>query len=183
MNLLTAVNNILPKLGEHPVTSLDKKHPTLAIILPLVDLELERLLTKGWWFNTYPYTMYPDTEGNIAIPTNTLQFTPVDVNAIVRAGKLFNPATLDYVWTEPVVGTIILNFSFDELPVAAQHVVFYQALVAAYVTDLGLEKEVQFWMQGITAAEKLLMSEHLRNRKFSASNSPRHRRLRAAMRG
>ena len=32
MKLLDAVNLILPKLGEHPVTSLTIKHPTLAIV-------------------------------------------------------------------------------------------------------------------------------------------------------
>ena len=63
MKLLDAVNLILPKLGEHRVTSVDNKHPTLAIILPEIENELKKLLARGWWFNEFDYKAYPDSEG------------------------------------------------------------------------------------------------------------------------
>ena len=33
LKLLEAVNNILPYLGENPVTNIDARHPTVALIL------------------------------------------------------------------------------------------------------------------------------------------------------
>lgn len=183
MELLRAVNTILPKLGEHPVTSLEVKHPTLAIILPVVQHELDTLLGAGWWFNTAKYTAYPDSEKHIALPTDTLSFIPADAPASVRGLRLYNQSTLTFEWDTPVLGELITALPFHEIPNSAANVVLYQSLVNAFVTDIGLEQEVQAWQVKLTAANAVFLSEHLRNKKYSARKSPRHLRMLRAMRG
>ena len=67
MKLLDAVNLVLPKLGERPVTSLEVKHPTLAVLLPIIEQTQMNTLQRGWWFNEYEYTAYPNAQGEIGI--------------------------------------------------------------------------------------------------------------------
>lgn len=182
MELLNAVNLMLPKLGEHPVTTLDINHPTLAVILPEVENELIQLLLKGWWFNEYNTTLYPDSEKHIAVGTEVLSFTSDSVESAVRGRSLFNPATLNYVWEAPVTGKIKQRVDFDELPETAAQFVWYSALINSYVTDLGVTQEVQVWQTRAGAAMAQLLAEHLRNRKYSTTCTSRYRKLRSAMR-
>lgn len=183
MDLLTAVNLILPALGEHPVTSISVKHPTLAVIIPQVDAQRRAFLLRGWWFNEYKTTLYPDSEGGIALPTGLLSFIPDSVNCAVRGGALFNTDTLDFLWDSSVTGSIIMDLEFDELPDSAAQYVMYSALVTAYVTDIGLEQVVQVWGNAANAAQASVTAEHLRNKRYSTLKSARFGRLSRALRG
>ena len=183
MKLLDAVNLVLPKLGEHQVTSLTVKHPTLAVILPEVENALKQILLRGWWFNQFDYTGYPDTDGYIQMGTDTLSFVPHYTNAAVRDGKLYNTDTLSYVWTEPVQGALTQYIPFDQLPESAAQFVWQTALVSLFITDIGLGNEVQAWQRGADLALKTMLGEHLRNRKFSSKKTLRFYRLRQALGG
>jgi len=183
MDLLTAVNRLLPALGEHPVTRVDAKHPTLAIILPVIQAKLDETLLRGWWFNEYDYTLYPSPEGGIELPDDTLSFVGHDVRASVRGRNLFNPETMSFKWTAPVKGRLMLRLSFDELPESVASLVFYSALVQAYLTDIGLEAVLQEWDKARIQAERLASTEHLRNMKHSTRKSARYGRYRSALRG
>lgn len=181
MKLLTAVNLMLPKLGEHPVTSLTIKHNTLAIILPEVQNELIAMLLKGWWFNEYLYTATPDSEKFITLGADTLAFVPLYVNAAVRGVRLFNPDTLSYEWDSPVEGRVTQYVAFDDLPESVAQHVWYSALVNTYITDLGITPDVQAWQTKSNTAYTQVLAEHLRNRKYSTANSRRFRNLRNAL--
>jgi hypothetical protein len=184
MRLLDAVNLILPKLGEHRVTRLDVKHPTLAVILPEVDNELRTLLNKGWWFNEFNITLHPNTEGHLILGSDILTFTAdCEETAVQRGAKLYNPNTLSYVFQTPVSGRVRQYVEFDDLPESAAQAVYYSALVAAYVTDIGLTNEVQDWKTKAFSAYSDLLAEHIRQKKFSTRKSRQYLRLRRAMRG
>lgn len=183
MDLLKAVNSILPKLGEHPVTSVELKHPTLAVILPQLDETRRSLLLDGWWFNQFPTTLYPDTTGVIATPADCLSFVPCgNVRTVVRAGKLFNPLNLSYVFPAPVSGTVTLDVPFEELPESAALWVLYTALVIVYATDIGLEEVVQLWRGEEGKAQAMFEREFMRQMKFTTKNSKRWGNLRRALR-
>lgn len=183
MKLLDAINLEFPKLGERPVTSLTVKHPTLAILLPIFDQARKNLLLEGWWFNKYPYTVHPDSEGECVIGSDTLSYIPyTDGVAIVRGSKLFNPKTLNYKFTAPVKGEVISDVEFELLPESAAAFVLYSSLVEAYVTDLGVAKDLEIWQRMAGAAWDTLVSEHLRQRKHSTRKSPRWRHYRASLR-
>lgn len=177
------MNLILPALGEHPVTRVDVKHPTLAVILPVIDSNIDMCLMRGWWFNEFPTTLYPDSEGGIATPTDTLAFIPdCGFSGTVRNGVLFNTATLTYLWDSAVTGTIQLRLPFEELPESVATYVFYTALVQTYLVDIGLESVVGEWKQIAKTAEFLAANEHLRNMRHTTRKSGRYARLRSAMR-
>lgn len=184
MELLTAVNQVLPKLGERPVTNLQVKHPTLAILLPIIDQTKRTLLLKGWWFNEFPYKAFPGNGGEIAMGIETLSFVPTYRDtATLRGGKLYNPITLSYVFTEPVEGRIRQNMEFNELPESAANYVFYAALVEAFTTDLGVTQELGVWQALAGQAHSDLLGEHLRQKKFNTRSSRRWRKFAWSLQG
>lgn len=182
MKLLDAVNLMLPKLGEHPVTSLTVRHPTLAIILPEVENVLTTVLLQGWWFNTSDYTAYPDSEKKITLGIDTLSFVPERYPAALRGLALYNRTTLTYDWDTPVKGMLVQKIEFDLLPESVAQFVWYTALVNTYITDIGLTQDVQAWQGRATEAHTQVLAEHLRNQKYSTTGSVRFKRLRRAMR-
>lgn len=182
MDLLTAVNRILPALGEHPVTSIDIKHPTLAILLPKIATKIEDITLPGYWFNTFQHTVYPDAEGEIALPAETLSFIAHCHNVSVRGTRLYNMDTMSYVFTEAVTGELITRLAFDELPESVASLVWYSALVDSYIIDIGLTDEVRMWQSQVMDAQRRFTSEHLRNKRYSTTKTERFMRLRRALR-
>lgn len=182
MDLLTAVNRILPVLGEHPVTSISTKQPTVALILPKIENKIEDLSMSGYWFNTFKVTLYPDAEGEVALPANTLSFVADVAQAVQRGRKLYNAETMSFVFAGPVAGILIQRLPFDELPESVASLVWYSTLVDVYVTDIGLESSVQVWQREAAQAERRMLAEHLKNMRYSTTRSPRFARLRSALR-
>lgn len=172
MQLLTAVNTILPKLGEHTVTSVDAKHPTVAIIQNAISEAQRTTLLRGWWFNTHSTTLYPDSEKNIALPADTLKvFTP-NASGIQRGTQLYNADTLSFAWDSPVKVDLTVGLDFELLPESAANYVLYSGCVQAYTTDIGLEQVVQMWQQESNNAFNDMLGEHLKNRRFSTVRTP-----------
>ena len=184
MKLLNMVNLVMPKLGERPVTSLEQRHPTLAVLLPIIEQNRISALQKGWWFNEYIYTAVPDNTGVINIGTDTIAFVPDCPNvAILRGDKLFNPVALTFVFTESVKGRVTQDVTFDELPESAAQYIFYSSLVEAYTTDIGVTQELQVWTSRAQTAFSDLTAEHLRQKKYSTRRSPRWRQYINALQG
>lgn len=182
MKLLDAVNLIMPKLGERPVTSLDVAHPTLAVLLPILEKNRIDTLIKGWWFNEYEHVAMPDSEGVITLGNDTLRFIPhCSGIAVMRGKQLFNPSTLTNVFTSSVAGVITQDVEFDLLPDSAATYVFYSSLVEAYTTDLGVSQELQVWQMKAGDAWGTLLGEHLMQKKPSTRKLRTWRNLRKAM--
>lgn len=183
MRLLDAANLILARVGEHPVTSIAIKHPTLAVLLPEIELELKTMLLRGWWFNEYDYTAYPNSEGQINLGTECLSFVPKYVDAALRGQELYDTANRTYVWTAPVQGRIKEYLSFERVPeTAAQHVLF-MAAVNTYIQDIGKTNEVVEWQAKATTALDALLDEHLRNKRYNSKNTTAFQRIVSALRG
>lgn len=185
MDRLTAVNLILPKLGEHVVTSLAQRHSTVALILDEVDSQVRTLCQRGWWFNEYSTTLQRNTAQEIELPLNALSFLPDDMsfNAVQRAGKLFNADTLNFTWAAPMAGTLKVLLDFEELPESAAQAAWYSALCAVYVTDIGMAQDLQMWDQARISAATTMEAEHLDQKKYSTARTYRYQRIRSAMRG
>lgn len=186
MDLLRAVNEILPKLGERPVTSLEAKSPTLNVILPQIECETALVLSPGWWFNTaYNVDLFPDSEGNLNVPEDTISFiaNKNSRKVVVRGERFYDLTTRSYTFTEKVTGTLIQTVAFSDLPENAARFVLYSAMVTIYATDIGLEQVVSLWSQYAATAKAQMEQEHLRHRGYSVKQSPRYRNLRNAMRG
>src|SRR5690554_4291448 len=115
MELLRAINQILPALGEHPVTSVDAEHPTVAVIVQNVQAQLRALLGEGWWFNEYDTTLYPGPEGEIALPLNVLSVLPQrrDCKGIQRGRSLYDMENRTFKWTGGVGVPVIIREDLD----------------------------------------------------------------------
>lgn len=184
MKLLTAINEVLPKLGERPVTSTDTRSPTLAVVIPQLEATLRNVLTRGWWFNEYSTTLYPDPEGFIAIPSTTLKIiTERDKPGVQRGLRLFDVENQTEKWTGPVKATITTSVGFEDLPESVAQYILYSALVIIYATDIGLEEVVRVWSGMESDALARMEAEHLQYKRYSIRDSRRYRNLRSAMRG
>lgn len=186
MDLLRAVNEILPKLGERPVTSLEAKSPTLGVILPQIECEIALCLAPGWWFNTaYNVDLFPDSEGGLAVPEDTISFVSNrgERDIVVRGESFYDLTTRSYIFTEKVRGTLIQTMQFSDLPESAARFVLYSAMVTIYATDIGMEQVVQLWSSYAQQAKAQMEQEHLRHRGYSVKQNSRYMRLRRAMRG
>lgn len=184
MQLLDAVNLIMPKLGERPVTSLEVKHPTLAVLLPIIDQTRTNTLLSGWWFNEFDTTLYPDVGGEIPVGTDVITFVPTcDGVAIVRGNRLYNPKTLTFVFDSAIKGRVVQDVEFDLLPESAATYVFYSALVEAYSTDVGVTQELPVWQTLAARAYSAMTAEHLRQRKHTTRKTRRWRQLIWALNG
>lgn len=182
MRLLDAVNLTLTKLGEDSVTEIDAQHPTLAIILPLFDTSRRSLLGRGWWFNQSRYTAPLSITGEITLSPDTLSFVADSPGAVLRGNRLFDQLNQTYVFTEPVAGVLTLDIPFEELPESAATFVLYDALIGAYVNDLGVDNTLGHYERLAGAAYSDLIAEHLRHQKYSTRHSRRFRNLKRALR-
>lgn len=184
MNQLDAVNLILPKLGEHPVTNLNSRNPTLGVILPLFDKTIKDVIGPGWWFNTYDTTFAPDPKtGFIEVSKDMMTFVAAEHVTSIRGRRLHNSAANTFVWDGSVKGKAIDFVPFDELPESVASLVFYHVATLACVTDIGLTEEVRVWQSQIAPAYAIMQSEHLRNMRYSTTKSRRYSNLRRALRG
>ena len=182
MDLLKAVNLILPKLGEHPVTTLNRRHSTVALILNELDSQVDNICQSGWWFNEFTTTLPVNTDSEIALPVGTLSFVAHDpfLQPVQRDGKLFNAETLDYKWTKSIEGTVKMAVPFESLPESAAKHAWYSALCSTYVTDIGMGQDLQMWNAAMNAASADMEAEHLVQKKYSTARSRRYQRIRAA---
>lgn len=183
MQLLQAVNEILPALGEHTVTAVDERHPTVAVILNAIYSETDVFLLKGWWFNMYTITLRPDPERAIFLPQDTLEVLGLDQPCIQRGDQAWNPINFSYLWDGPVKVRLKSRLDFEHIPESAARAVLYRACIKAYETDIGLEKVINEWKLREAEALQLVLAEHLRNARYSTTRTNAFQRIRRALRG
>ena len=181
MNLLQAVNYILPYLGEAPVTSLDIRHPTVAMVLDNINTSRTRLLAKGWWFNELNTTLFPSSEGDMPAPTAALAIYS-DKNIEERDNRLYNIDEGSYLFTEPLKVKIIEDLLFEQLPTYAALCIQERAAIDTYVKDFGVEKVVEIMMEREREALWALEQENLRKRKYNSLKNGRAMRYVSALR-
>jgi hypothetical protein len=183
MNTLEAVNLVLRKMGEVPVTSVDEQYPTLSIILPSLEETRHAILAEGWWFNTYEGIRYtPDDDGLIAVPESVLMFYPDDPTKYTFSGaSIVQAATGSPVITEVVTGRTIIDIEYEKLPQNAQKVIAFKAAVDTYVNDFGPDKtsdsigaDFAYWYGDLS-------STHTRQRKSTSRTKRQYLRWRQAL--
>lgn len=180
--LIDAVNTILPKLGERPVTSVTTPHPTVSIALQVLNQLRKSVLTRGWWFNQYEYKAYPDINGEIYLSVDTLTFYPDKAGtAITRGTQLFNLRDSTFVFTEAVTGRVVQDIPFDLLPESVAHYIVWAALVQMHVSDVGMTAETQAWQENANTALATMHHEHVRQRQYSTRDKPEYQRIRRSM--
>jgi hypothetical protein len=174
MELLKAVNMILPYFGENTITKIDYKHPTVVLITDVLEDMQKTLLSKGWWFNTSYVKLYPNSDGGLDAPENALSIVNMSTRDVIaiRDQRIFNVTQRSYKFEEPIVVRIIDNMDFEELPENVALWIMYRTAYEAYVRDYGYEDVLQIIQLKEHEADQKVNAEHLRNKKYSTCKSP-----------
>lgn len=125
---LEAVNLMLGAIGQAPVSTLDSA--TIAdadTAQRILDETSREIQMAGIHCNTeYNYTMVPDSNGNINLPTNCLKIDVDDQQAnyaedvAARGSKLYDLKNHTFTWTKSLKCVIVLSLDFTDLPEAVR---------------------------------------------------------------
>lgn len=179
MELLEAVNYVMPYLGEMTVTSTDSRHPTVNLILKAIQHHQRLILSQGWWFNERHVTLYPSSDNKMAAPDKILALYSLDRDNEyeVRNGQIFDLTNGTYTITKPVDFRIIDDLDFNELPLYAALYIQEQAGREVYVQDFGVESTIREFADKAKTALDMLTQENLRKRKFNTVKNQRATRM------
>lgn len=185
MELLSAVNAILPFMTENTVTSLSVRHPTVALILNRIEANRLLLLTDGYWFNEETRTFYPSPENQIAVPIDLLSMYPLDarLNYEMRGGFFYDLEKGTGTIPEKFIAKAIVDLPFNQLPSFAALAIQWRAAVEVYSGDFTVDTTTQLLKSNETEARGLLDREHLRKKRYSAMRSAPGFHLHNALRG
>jgi hypothetical protein len=173
MKLLDALNYVLRRLGEQPVTGLDVEYPTVTIALPAIEEARIDLLMEEWYFNKFELRyLQPDSTGRVEVPEDVLQVYPTDPK-YVGAGRFVRHAETGEHVDVPVQCTVILDIPFEELPKQAQNLIRMRAAYVVYVQDFGEDETSRSLEEEIGSAFTLLSAQHTRSRQYNT----RHKRM------
>lgn len=184
---LDVVNDCLGSMGETPLNTLSESHEFKGTTLRLLNRNNRIIQEVGWWCNTESYTAKPASGvAYIQLPSDILKWrsgvkskdTYVQQRAkpwIVQRGKrLYDTQNRTYEIKDEVVGEIVREIPFEDLPtvlneyVAAQTVLRFQSNFDA---DTQKRQELtQIWQQ----ARMLAQAEDIRQAKVNfRDNNPR----------
>jgi len=134
---LEAVNTMLGTIGQSPISALPSASGTTslvdAVVAESVLLEISRKVQKeGWNFNTnINYPIAPDVSGYLLPPSNTLSisvakdYATYDVTQ--RGVKMWDRENNTFVFTKTLKFTMVLFFTFEELPESARSYITVRA--------------------------------------------------------
>lgn len=180
MELLTAVNTVLPYMGEHVITRIvGAKHPTVDLILAAIDRNRSSILQEGLWFNELIVTLQPNTENQIEVPVDTLAIYGITHTVSLDGTRLFNLSNGTRYFSSPVQVRLVRDIPFEKLPQTAALTVVYMAAVEVYLADFGRENTIPELQTLAERNYRMLKQEDLRNRRYrNESRLPRISRRR-----
>lgn len=184
MELLECINNILPYFGQASITSVNHKHPTVAMILANIESARKYLLNQGWWFNTFITKLNPDTQKHIVIDSGVIAIQGLGSdNVQLRGRDLFNVDTGSFLFQKSVNVVLLQDIPFEKLPYSAQYWIQCRAAFNAYVRDYGIEEVVQEMQLRQQQARIRLTAQHLAKRRYKTTRTPNYAKYMQALRG
>lgn len=183
MEMLEAVNTVLPYMGEHIITRVEgAKHPTVDLIQAAIQRQLGTFLTTGWWFNELHLKLLPNSEGYIDVPEDTLEVYGKNVNVFIDGERFFNLDSATRYFTQPIEVKIIRYVPFEKLPITAALYITYKAAIEVYSADLGAEDTLQilnnYANDNLVAFKELNLRQRKYNSKVTARQYSSYIRLR-----
>lgn len=174
MDMLEAVNTVLPYMGEHVVTRIEgAKHPSVDLIQAAIKRQQQTLLTTGWWFNELDLKLFPNPQGFIDVPENTLEAYGKNIKVAVMGERFFNLEEGSRYFTKPLEVKVIQDWRFEDLPVTAALHITYMAAIEVYTADLGAEDVLQILRAYASDNLVSLREANLRHRKLNSKKTAR----------
>jgi hypothetical protein len=158
MTKLDAVNICLSSMGEPKITTLNGAAVDAQIASDLIDETSRSVQSRGWYWNRDTYTLSPDVNGNIIVPSNTARVDTINgskaVDVVVRGGKLYNRADATFTFTEPLTLEVYVFLDFNDIPYAGKQYItmrsarlFQQRVLGSpTLAEYGKEEETQAWL-------------------------------------
>ena len=180
MTKLDAVNCLLMSIGQAPVNALDTPGNKDAAIAQLTLFNANRATqSKGYWFNReYSYPLVADANGNIAVPSTTLQLEGADTKyrVIDRNGKLYDLDARSY--TFPVGTTVMVDltqfFDFETIPQVARNYITALAARIFQTNTIGSDILYRFGEEQVAEAYTALTQADTRSKRSNTlRNDPR----------
>lgn len=120
MTRLEVVNYCLLCISERPVNSLTNLSVSDAsMALQLLEETNKGDQIVGWTFNTNLFfTLTPDVEGYIYLPSNTLNVdcTNYAYNVSQRGNRLYDNDNNTFIFNQPIEVDLVLLLDFEETP-------------------------------------------------------------------
>lgn len=174
INTLSVTNDMLGLLGELPINDLEQNHPVVPRALEHIRYENAVLQAEKWWFNCENTRVYPQPNGQILLPNDTLSadnFTRYP-NLAVRGNRLYNLDKGTDRFDEPVDLRIHRLVPFDEAPVTARAHVAARAKLAFQASIDGDPEKTRLLSREFQESLMRLNAEHTRNTKANMFNRP-----------
>ncbi len=169
MQLLDAVNTVLPYLGEHTITYIEgNKHPSVDLILDAINRHKDTLLSNGWWFNEMTITLPVNTDNMIDVPVDTISAQGLDCYIALDGERFLNLDKGSRFFDNPITVKIFRDVPFDRLPATAALLVVYNAAIEVYTGDFGADNTLSTLSRLAEQNRVLLNQENLRNRKYNS---------------
>lgn len=176
MELLQAVNAVLPHLGEHTITRVEgAKHPTVDLILGAIDRHRLSILAEGLWFNESTVTLPVNTDGQIDVPQGTIAVYGTDCNVELDGERFFDLNTASRYFQAPITVRLVRDVQFDRLPINVALCVAYRAGAEVYLQDYGAEGTVPQLQELANMNWVQVTQENLRKRKYNSQVRTRRR--------
>lgn len=179
-NELDIINACLNAIGEDTIPSVSSGHPELNNIQEIIERERKRLLSRGWFFNTFTRTYFPDNTGNIIIPSSVLSFERADgVDGVfsVLDGKLYDNTKDTRTFTEQVELEVVIDYPELNIPYLAVDCLslICQTKMMHRADITGTQLQDKLNEQDL--AMRKLLEEHLRKLNLNMNNTPMRRQL------
>lgn len=179
MELLQAVNAVLPHLGEHTITRVEgAKHPTVDLILGAIDRHRLSILAEGLWFNESTVILPVNTDGQIDVPQGTIAVYGIACNVELDGERFFDLNTASRYFSTPITVRLVRDVQFNRLPINVALCIAYRAGAEVYVQDYGREggADSTTELQGLANMNWVQVTqENLRKRKYNSQVRTRRR--------
>lgn len=176
MELLQAVNTVLPHLGEHVVTRIEgTRHPTVDLITAAIERQRLTVLSAGLWFNEIIVDLPVNTDGQIDVPYGTVAVYGVDCAVEIDGERFFDLLTGSVYFSKSIKVKLIRDIVFEKLPINVALAVTYAAGAEVYLQDYGRENSVEELQRMADRSWVLVHQEDLRKRRYNTQRRTRGR--------
>ena len=176
MELLQAVNTVLPHLGEHVVTRIEgTRHPTVDLITAAIERQRLTVLSAGLWFNEIIVDLPVNTDGQIDVPYGTVAVYGVDCAVEIDGERFFDLLTGSVYFSNSIKVKLVRDIVFEKLPINVALAVTYAAGAEVYLQDYGRENSVEELQRMADRSWVLVHQEDLRKRRYNTQRRTRGR--------
>lgn len=176
MELLQAVNTVLPHLGEHVVTRIEgTRHPTVDLITAAIERQRLTVLSAGLWFNEIIVDLPVNTDGQIDVPYGTVAVYGVDCAVEIDGERFFDLLTGSAYFSKSIKVKLIRDIEFEKLPINVALAITYAAGAEVYLQDYGRENSVEELQRMADRSWVLVHQEDLRKRRYNTQRRTRGR--------